>query len=120
VGGPLVTLFVLDRIGLSSCPVAAITRHPCPGCGLTRATLLLLRGDVAGALHMHPLSPLVVPLFGGFFAYGVATYLRSGRWPATQGPAAGRVAVVGLVVWTALVAVWIARFWGAFGGPVPV
>jgi hypothetical protein len=41
------------------CPVAIVARQPCPGCGLTRATL-------------------------------------------------------------AMIALWIARFFGAFGGPVPV
>lgn len=28
---------------------------PCPGCGMTRAWLSLLRGDIAGAFAFHPL-----------------------------------------------------------------
>src|SRR5689334_14901358 len=38
------------------CPFALVTRHPCPGCGLTRATLALLHGHLGEALGFHPLS----------------------------------------------------------------
>lgn len=38
----------------SVCPFAILFGFPCPACGLTRAGLLLLRGDLAGAFRMHP------------------------------------------------------------------
>lgn len=38
----------------SVCPSAILFGFPCPACGLTRAGLLLLRGDLAGAFEMHP------------------------------------------------------------------
>ena len=38
------------------CLFHSITGIPCPGCGMGRASLLLAKGDVAGALFMHPLS----------------------------------------------------------------
>lgn len=37
------------------CPVSLITGFPCPACGMTRANLLALRLDLAGAFAMHPL-----------------------------------------------------------------
>src|SRR5262245_32964776 len=54
----------LLMLRLPLCPFAIVTHHPCPGCGLTRAGLALLRGDVVTAFHFHPLSPLIVPVFG--------------------------------------------------------
>jgi hypothetical protein len=102
------------------CPFALLTHHPCPGCGLTRATLALLRGHLAEALDFHPLVLIVAPLIVGMamaMAYGyvvrgtVAIPLRPGsRW-MTGGAIALTVAMLG---------VWLARFCGAFGGPVPV
>jgi hypothetical protein len=46
----------------------------------------------------------------------MVTYVREGRWPALG----GRMAAAGTALWALLVGVWIARFFGAFGGPVPV
>jgi Protein of unknown function (DUF2752) len=102
------------------CPFAILTQHPCPGCGLTRATVALLQGHVTEALHLHPLSVVVSPLFCGMFAYNAFVYVREGRWAAAEG-AQGRWISAGAAVLTALlVGVWIARFFGALGGPVPV
>jgi hypothetical protein len=112
-------LVVLGRAGVL-CPMAAVTGHPCPGCGLTRATLALLHGHVSEAMGFHPLAPLVSPILLGFFAYGSLVYVRSGRWPATEGRAGARVAGAGVALWVLLLVVWIARFYGAFGGPVTV
>jgi hypothetical protein len=100
--------------------MAALTGHPCPGCGLTRATVALLRGHWAEAVHLHPLAPLVSPLLGGFLVYATVRYVREGRWPATGGKAAGRMAAAGIALWVLLTVVWLARFLGAFGGPVAV
>ena len=45
---------------LPPCPLHAATGLWCPGCGLTRATHHLLRGDVAAALGANLLVPLVL------------------------------------------------------------
>jgi hypothetical protein len=94
---------------------------PCPGCGLSRAGRQLLSGELDAALVLHPLSPLVVPLV----AAGVVCAVRVERWGAlhpalscTNARTAADAASV--ILAAALVAVWIARFWGAFGGPAPV
>ena len=55
-------LFILD-IG---CPTRFLTGICCPGCGMTRAVMYLCKGDVAGAIHYHPLVftlPIIVVLF---------------------------------------------------------
>jgi hypothetical protein len=40
------------------CPLFRLTGIPCPGCGLSRATVLLLKGDLAGSLRFHAFAPL--------------------------------------------------------------
>ena len=44
------------------CPMLLITGIPCPGCGMSRALLLLLTGHPAESVKMHPLAPLVLVL----------------------------------------------------------
>ncbi len=110
----ILSLALLD---VPLCPVAALTHRPCPGCGLTRATLALLRGHLREAMGFHPLAPLVCPLVVGFLLYEAVVYVRRGRVRALGGVG---LTAAGLVLWALLVAVWIARFCGAFGGPVPV
>ena len=43
------------------CPLHAVTGLWCPGCGATRASYLLFRGDVAGALHFNALWVVLAP-----------------------------------------------------------
>jgi Protein of unknown function (DUF2752) len=117
IGGFFVALFAL-RVRV--CPFAIVTGHPCPGCGLTRATFALLQGHLTEALHLHPLSVVVSPLFAGMFAYNALVYIREGRWAAAEGVQGRWVTAGALVVMAALLIVWVARFLGAFGGPVPV
>lgn len=47
----------------TSCVVRSITGLPCPGCGLTRAILAALQGNLAEAFRLHPLfwlAPLIL------------------------------------------------------------
>ena len=50
------------RVIYTICPVVLLTGYPCPGCGLTRATLKLLRFDFHGAWEMHPFIYMIVVL----------------------------------------------------------
>lgn len=43
-----------------SCPLRGALNLPCPGCGLTRATVCLLQGQIRMALDFHLLSPAVL------------------------------------------------------------
>ena len=42
------------------CPFFRLTGIPCPGCGLTRAVILLLKGDLQASLHFHAFAPIVL------------------------------------------------------------
>lgn len=46
------------------CPFRALTGYSCPGCGMTRASILVAHGDLAHAVEYHPFAPA---LFAGFF-----------------------------------------------------
>jgi hypothetical protein len=105
------------------CPVAGTFGVPCPGCGLTRATLALLHGDLERALKFHPLVWLLGPLFIGFVSVSVFELVRTPpaqrRAPIVRWSARG-VSVVATFLLVVSVGVWLARFAGYFGGPVPV
>ena len=87
-----VTAWVLARNPMQTtvfppCPLHGITGWWCPGCGATRASYLLLRGDWASALHFNAMWVVLAPLaayqvvaFAGE-AFGVR-WLR--RIPLTQ------------------------------------
>jgi hypothetical protein len=42
------------------CPILHTTGIPCPGCGLSRAVMLLLRGDLKGSLRYHAFAPILL------------------------------------------------------------
>ena len=46
--------------GLTPCPIRALTGRWCPGCGLTRATHHLVRGNVAQALSFNLFVPIIL------------------------------------------------------------
>lgn len=111
------------------CPSAALFGIPCPGCGLTRATLALVHGDFTAALGFHPLVFLLAPVYLGLLAAVVIGYVRGTPVWATVGAAPGQrrgllfSRTVTWLVWVLVVlmfGVWILRFFGWFGGPVPV
>ena len=69
--------FVIGRKFLYSlCPMVIMTGFPCPGCGLTRAMFMVLRGDFAGAWKMHPFIYGVIFLCVGLILYYVYRMVR--------------------------------------------
>lgn len=50
----------LGMMGLSfwNCPILAATGVPCPGCGLTRATMQLFHGNISDSLQTHAFAPI--------------------------------------------------------------
>ena len=44
------------------CPSEILLGLPCPGCGLTRAALLMIKGDFDGSMRMNPML-LFIPFY---------------------------------------------------------
>ncbi len=95
--------------GFVLCPFRRCTGGYCPGCGATRATGALFRGDVVGSIRLHPLIVVwfaQIAIMAGWLALGPragrVTRLRQGwaRW-GTGLLLANTVAAV--VVWIARV-----------------
>jgi hypothetical protein len=102
-------------VALWRCPVAALLGVPCPGCGLTRAVLALVAGDIDGAMRLHPLAPVLVVFGLWLAARELVAVARPGVRRMCWG---GREEGLSALLCGCLIALWIARFFGAFGGPV--
>ena len=93
-----------DDGSLSLCLTRRGLGLPCPGCGLTRSLAHLLQGDLARAMALHPLAPLVLAdaavawLVWGLVVYGLA-----------QPPPARAVRLVLLAQLAVFVALWLGR-----------
>lgn len=72
-------------VGGWPCPFRSALGIPCPGCGLTRASLALLGGDFATAFGLHAFAPVLL--------LGLAAFAAAGLLPAARREAfAGSVA----------------------------
>lgn len=126
IGLVLAPLALALYAGFPLCPSAGLFGLPCPGCGLTRATLLLLSGEFSAAYGLHPLVIPLAPLYFGAFGAVILDYLRGPRGPRPAGAGSGSLATRRWVTVSALVllvltfGLWGARFLGMFGGPVAV
>ena len=76
-------------------------------------------GHFGDATRMHPLWFVVLPIVAGLVAIELAAYVRSGAWGTTARVTQRRdVRLLMHVTLAAVMLLWIARFLGAFGGPV--
>jgi hypothetical protein len=108
--GPALLACAVGLLPMTTCLVRLVVGLPCPACGLTRAGLLFVHGDLADAARMHPaffplLAALAVVTCAALFATDAA-FSRASRWSLNFAA-------------VALLLVWLIRFAGAFGGPVP-
>ncbi|OUN07593.1 hypothetical protein B5G43_04480 [Flavonifractor sp. An92] len=60
------------------CPFHALTGLECPGCGVTRMCLALLRLDFAAAWAANPGLLLLSPLILGLVGWQAMDYVRTG------------------------------------------
>lgn len=99
-----------------TCPVRLTFGVPCPGCGGTRAILAALRGDFATSMQLHPLAaPLLV-----LIVPSVLLVVRSVLLGRPSEPLPTPLRIAWHAAFAALIALWIARFFGLFGGPAPI
>jgi Protein of unknown function (DUF2752) len=113
-------LFAAVLVDMPMCPTAALFGLPCPGCGLTRATLAMFRGDLSAALRFHPLVFLATPMYFGVLGSIAWGYVRGGVEKIPSGRLTKFLSALALTTFVLLMGVWLARFFGAFGGPVEI
>jgi hypothetical protein len=65
--------------GVILCPFRALTHHPCPGCGMTRAFCALAHGEFWRAVTLNPFSPLLFLAALVAWARAAAAVFRLGR-----------------------------------------
>lgn len=66
--------------GLSiPCPFHAVTGLLCPGCGVTRMCLALLRLDFAAAWQANPVLLLLLPVLAALLIRQSVRYVKTGR-----------------------------------------
>jgi hypothetical protein len=108
-------------LGWQRCALAAIAHVPCPGCGMTRAIELLAAGQVGASLRMHPLA---IPTLAAGVLLAVSTVWATAALGSPVRVHRSRLAraaiVLAAVVYAAAFVLWVLRWFGYFGGPVPV
>lgn len=103
------------QIGLSAlrlhpwqCPIFSSTGIPCPGCGLTRAIVLLLQGEWRASIQYHAFAPI-------FLFFSVATLVAILLPRSISGPviykaeALERQTRLTVIILTGLILYWLAR-----------
>lgn len=114
-------LFVALYLKALPCMFAKVTHEPCPGCGSTRAVLALLHGDLHDVLRYNPFGPAMAILMGIFGLQAFASMVKYGDFREAGEGRLGRIVKVVFFAVAALeVGLWVLRFFGLFGGPVPV
>jgi len=99
---------VATGLGGWQCPVRTVLGIPCPGCGLTRAMVLLLRGEWQAALSTHIFAPLFL---AGLALMAVVTVLPQPLHREAIRQIAALERRMGIVTWAlvGLVVYWSVR-----------
>ena len=84
-----------------------ITGKPDPGCGLTRTFAWMWRGDLAHAVIVYPLGPLIFVVTVALVAYSVAVILTGRSIRLAVSPFLERSILIAALV--ALGLNWIAK-----------
>ncbi len=90
------------------CPFFRLTGVPCPGCGLTRACMLLLRGEVQASIKFHAFAPIFLVLIAMLI---IGTLLpRSVTEPLiNKAEALERQTGLTIIILGGLILYWLAR-----------
>ncbi len=120
-GAAIGAIAIVLGSGVMHCPFATLTHQPCPGCGSTRAMRALLTLDFSTAFRMNPVAPLLAIAIGVLVVQGLWNVARDGNAGELGVRGASKWAVYGLCAAVVLeIPIWALRFFGLFGGPVPV
>jgi hypothetical protein len=112
---PLLILGIIAVVDFPICPTRLGFGVPCPGCGLTRATVAMMHLDLVGVLRFHPLAPIITPLV--VWGFGKPVLLQLGWLKPEQLKKLPRVPQAFWVILAiAMIVLWVGRLAGYFGG----
>jgi hypothetical protein len=121
VGAGVAAFALLLWSGVVVCPTARLLHVPCPGCGATRATKAFLALDFANVVRFNPVGPLMAAAIAIFAARSLYLVARQGNVNGIgEGRIGGAIVPTFLTLALAEIVIWVARFFGLFGGPCPV
>lgn len=63
----------MSFLNVRTCPIFVLFKIPCPGCGMTRAVSLIVKGQIAASLRY---SVLPIPLLLAIIAYAVFYFIN--------------------------------------------
>jgi hypothetical protein len=113
--GLAITGAALLQLGLASfklpgwqCPFLQLLGIPCPGCGLTRATVFLFHGDWKQALAFHAFAPVFVIALLLVAVTSILPQRPKERIVAVAEYIEGRTGISGLLL-VGLIFYWLAR-----------
>lgn len=112
---PLGLVPVIVWLGIPLCPSRSMFGLPCPGCGLTRATMAMLEGDFVQMCAMHPLAPIVAPLVAWWMSSAILTSAglpSAARWDPGKILPRPFWAILGV----AMIGLFVLRLGGLLGG----
>ena len=81
----------------------------CPGCGLTRSTICMIRGDLVGAFQFNPMGPVIFAIIVFQIPFRAWAIQRLRRGMPAEFPWTNTIAVV---VLTGLILQWVVRLIG--------
>lgn len=105
-------------VGGWPCPLKAALGIPCPGCGLTRASVALLRGEFAVAFGTHAFAPVLLLTLMALAVAGLLPAARREAFASLVGRFERRTKAT-YVVLAAMFLYWSVRLLfmpGAFNG----
>lgn len=77
-------IFVMATGWAVPCIFRKVTGLLCPGCGISRMCLALMRLDFRAAFHYHPLVMLLAPFWLFAFLSWLIPYIREGKREQTR------------------------------------
>ena len=74
-------LFQTHQVGFITCPIRNLTGIPCPGCGMTRATIELLNGNIAQSLKHNLLCiPFSLTIILSVTVLAIDTFKKTNKF----------------------------------------
>ncbi|MCE2415439.1 DUF2752 domain-containing protein [Candidatus Poribacteria bacterium] len=93
------------EVSLVPCILHSVTDIPCPGCGMTRACIVLTHGHFADAWRYHPFSYLIIGLAIGSAFFPM--WLKN-AWTRCSPITQNTIAISGIVL---CLSIWIHKLW---------